>query len=99
MSGDWCHQACHRLPRLLAQQAGQTGTPLWPVRHLYFLLRTRLRVARGGQGQAGGSITSGLSQVWGRYGEQRCLSRELGPLTLRLWRGWLDARGDSGSGF
>ena len=99
MSGDWCHQACHRLPRLLAQRAGQTGTPLWPIHHLHFLLRTGFRVARGGQSQAGGSIASDLSQVWGRYGEQRCLRQELRPLTLRLWRGWLDARGNGGSGF
>ena len=99
MSGDRCHQAYHRLPRLLAQQAGQTGAPLRSVHHLHLLLRASCRVVRGGQGQAGGRITSGLSQGWGRCREQRRLSQELGHLTLRLWSGWLGARGDGGSGF
>lgn len=78
--------------------AGQTGTPLWPIHHLHFLLRTSQGGQRG-QSQAGGSVTSGLSQVWGRYGEQRVSLPGAQTLTLRLWRGWLDACGDGGSSF
>lgn len=67
-----------------------------PVYHLHFLLRTSLRVARGRRGQEGANIASGLSQAWGRCRGQRCLGQELGPLTISLWRGWLDAHGGGG---
>lgn len=79
MSGDWCHQACHRLPRLLAagweaQQEPHCGPPI-----------TRTSCSGPASGWPEGAKPSRwqhhLRLVPGvGYGEQRCLCQELRPL-------------------